>query len=289
MALGRLAGIAAALGLFGTLFGVGGATAGDTALGSERVSRSSRPDPASPLRYRPIGCLASGPASDHTHGPRRREVALTFDDGPSVYTQRFVQMLRSQKAVATFFMIGDQVSAAYGPILHEELRDGDALGDHTWTHPDLTKLSAGAVRVQLAGTRNRIAVLSGYSPCVFRPPYGSYEETVLVVARSLGLDTVTWEVDPADYTLPGVAAIERRVLAQAQRGSIILSHDGGGPRLQTLDAYPAIIAALRSRGYRFVTVPQLLGLRTIYRRCRRDCEQSAIVGRPPPGSIVRAG
>lgn len=242
-----------------------------------------------PVRYRPIGCVAAGPLADHTHGPRRGEVALTFDDGPSIYTQRFVQMLSAQKAVATFFMIGEQVTSGYRSILREELRDGDALGDHTWTHPNLLTLSSGAVRGQLASTKGAIASLSGYTPCVFRPPYGSYDSSVISVARSLGLSTVTWEVDPADYTLPGVAAIEQRVLAQVQRGSIILSHDGGGSRLQTLDAYPHIIAALRARGDRFVTVPQLLGLHTIYVRCRRECGEAAIEGKPPPGSIVRGG
>ena len=95
-----------------------------------------------------------------------------------------------------------------------------------------------------------------------------------------------WEVDPSDYTLPGAGAIEQRVLSQARPGSIVLSHDGGGPRGQTLAAYPRIIAALRRRGYRFVTVPQLLGYHTIYRRCRRDCGESAIQEPLPPGSIV---
>jgi len=240
-----------------------------------------------PVRYRPVGCVAAGPVADRTHGPRRREVALTFDDGPSIYTQRFVRMLRAQKAIATFFLIGGQTTSGYRSILREELRNGDALGDHTWTHPNLVTLRSGAVRGQLARTKGAIASLSGYTPCVFRPPYGAYDSSVVGVARSLGLDTVTWEVDPADYKLPGVVAIEQRVLAQTQRGSIVLFHDGGGPRLQTLDAYPHIIAALRARGYRFVTVPQLLGLRTIYTRCRRECGEAAIEGKPPPGSIVR--
>jgi peptidoglycan/xylan/chitin deacetylase (PgdA/CDA1 family) len=84
-----------------------------------------------------------------------------------------------------------------------------------------------------------------------------------------------------------VQAIEQRVLAQVTRGSIILSHDGGGPRAQTLAAYPYIIRQLRARGYRFVTVPQLLSYSTIYRRCTRNCEGAAIKGRPPRGSIVR--
>jgi len=292
----RLLGLlTAALALVGTLvcgavlaFGASSSSPGGAPRPhSEQPHSHSGPPPR--LRYRPVGCVAAGPLAARTHGPRHREVALTFDDGPSIYTRRFVQMLRANHAVATFFMIGDQLSDAYRPVLREELRDGDALGDHTWTHPGLTALSPAAVRSQLASTRGRIAALSGYTPCVFRPPYGAYDATVVQVARSLGLDTITWEVDPSDYTLPGVATIEQRVLVQTQPGSIVLSHDGGGPRLQTLDAYPQIIAALRARGYRFVTVPQLLGLRSSYRECRRDCEEAAIEGRPPRGSIVEPG
>jgi peptidoglycan/xylan/chitin deacetylase (PgdA/CDA1 family) len=280
----------AALGMAGVALGCSGAALEVAAAGGSAGSGGkTQGEPPPALRYRPVGCVAAGPREARTHGPRRREVALTFDDGPSVYTRRFVQMLRAQKAVATFFMIGEQIDSGYRSILHEELRDGDALGDHTWTHPNLTGLSAGAVRSQLASTKARIVAVSGYAPCVFRPPYGSYDATVVSVARSLGLDTVTWDVDPADYTLPGSGAIEQRVLSQTQRGSVILSHDGGGPRLQTLDAYPRIIAALRARGYRFVTVPQLLGLRGVYRRCRRDCEEAAIEGAPPRGAIVRPG
>lgn len=248
-------------------------------------SGGSRAKPPS-LRYRPVGCTASGPLEARTEGPRRREVALTFDDGPSLYTRRFVQMLRANGAVATFFMIGEQLGG-YSATLREELRDGDALGDHTWTHPNL--VTAGGVEGQLLRTKNAIAAMSGYTPCVFRPPYGAYDGSVLRTARALGLATITWDVDPSDYALPGVGAIEQRVLAQTQLGSIVISHDGGGPRTQTLAAYPRIIAALRARGYSFVTVPQLLGMSTIYERCRHDCGEAEIEGRPPRGSIVRAG
>jgi len=239
------------------------------------------------VRYRPIGCVRRGPAVAYTHGPRRKEVALSFDDGPYPLTPSFVRMLRSNGAVATFFMIGEQVTARYEIALREELRNGDALGDHTYTHPDL--VSAGGVRSQLQRTIDAIRGLSGYTPCVFRPPYGDYDGSVLQTASSLGLATIMWEVDPSDYTLPGVAAIEQRVLAQVRPGAIVLSHDGGGPRGQTLAAYPHIIRALRARGYRFVTVPELLGFHTIYRKCVRDCENAAITGRPPPGSIVEPG
>src|SRR5207244_10187078 len=121
----------------------------------------------------------------------------------------------------------------------------------TFSHPDLVR--RGDVRSQLHDTIAAIRSLTGYTPCVFRPPYGSYDQSVVRAAAALGLATVLWNVDPADWALPGTAAIERRVLEQVQPGSIIISHDGGGPRSETLAAYPGIIPALRKRGYRIVT------------------------------------
>lgn len=236
------------------------------------------------LRYRPVGCRVTGPPVAYTHGPRRKEVALSFDDGPFPLTPQFVRMLKANGAVATFFMIGEQVTPTYRNALREELRNGDALGDHTWTHPDL--LESDEVSSQLKGTRDVIRRETGYTPCVFRPPYGDYDVSVINTARSLGLATIMWEVDPSDYTLPGVSTIEQRVLSQARPGSIILSHDGGGPRQETLDAYPYIIRELRKRGYRFVTVPELLGFKTVYRACTLRCEGAAITGNPPRGSII---
>jgi peptidoglycan/xylan/chitin deacetylase (PgdA/CDA1 family) len=247
----------------------------------------NRPGKLVRLRYRPVGCVLHGPPIAYYNGARRKEVALSFDDGPYPLTPAFVRMLRANHAVATFFMIGEQVNPRYRATLREELRDGDALGDHSWTHPDLALLSRAQVRGQLVGTREVIRRESGYTPCVFRPPYGDYNSATVGVARGAHLATIIWDVDPSDYTLPGVSAIEQRVLAQATRGSIILSHDGGGPRGETLAAYPRIIAALRARGYRFVTIPQLLGFHTIYRTCRRNCGGAAIERRPPPGSIVQ--
>ena len=243
--------------------------------------------PATQVRYRPVGCVRRGPAVAYTNGPHHKVVALSFDDGPFPLTPGFVQMLRANRAVATFFMIGEQATARYRSTLHTELREGDALGDHTWSHPNL--LLTGDVRSQLASTLDRIRGLSGYTPCVFRPPYGAYDASVVHTAKSLGLATILWDVDPSDYTLPGTSAIVQRVLAQVRPGSIIISHDGGGPRGQTLGAYPLIIRTLRARGYRFLTVPQLLGFRTIYRRCLRDCENAAITGQPPAGSIIEPG
>lgn len=234
--------------------------------------------------YRLAGCRSRGAAS-YRHGPSRREVAIGFDDGPWPDTGAFVRMLERSHAPATFFLIGRQLSGAYRATLLRELRDGDVLGDHTFSHPDLTR--SPEVRAQLAETIGAIRSLTGYTPCVFRPPYGAYSPAVVRTAGSLGLATVLWNVDPSDYTQPGTGAIERRVLAQVRPGSIVISHDGGGPRGETLAAYPAIIAALRARGYRIVTIPELLGFRPVYVPCVRLCHGIGVPSAAlPRGAIV---
>jgi peptidoglycan/xylan/chitin deacetylase (PgdA/CDA1 family) len=243
--------------------------------------------PAAAIRYRPVGCLRRGPAVAYRGGPPRKMVALTFDDGPAPDTAAFVTMLERSHASATFFMIGREVTGAFHATLARELRDGDALGNHTFTHPFLTR--TGDVQGQLATTQRAIRNVSGYSPCVFRPPYGAVDASVVATAGSQGLGTILWNVDPSDFAQPGVGAIEQRVLAQVQPGSIIISHDGGGPRGQTLAAYPAIIHSLRLRGYRLVTVPQLLGFRPIYRRCVSECDGDGLKGPLPRGAIVERG
>jgi len=243
--------------------------AGPTTGRTEAPAPSPPPATGHAVRYHIVGCRSRG-SSAYLRGPARREVAIGFDDGPAPDTHAFVTMLEKSHAQATFFMIGRQVSSAYRPTLLRELRNGDVLGDHTFTHPDL-ELS-GHVRAQLERTIAVIRSLTGYTPCVFRPPYGDYDESVLHTARSLGLATVLWNVDPSDYTQPGTGAIEQRVLAQVRPGSIIISHDGGGPRGQTLAAYPTIIASLRRRGYRVVTIPELLGFHPVYVPCMRLCE-----------------
>ncbi len=241
----------------------------------EAASAGAEKPPTSPTSsapqklYRLAGCRSSGTLA-HREGPARKEVAIGFDDGPWTDTPAFVTMLERAHAQATFFMIGRQVTSEFRSTMLRELRNGDVLGDHTWSHPDLTQ--ADDVRSQLASTIAAIRAQTGYTPCVFRPPYGDYNASVLQTARSLGLSTVLWNVDPADYTQPGTGAIESRVLAQVRPGSIIISHDGGGPRGQTLAAYPGIISKLRARGYRIVTVLEMLGYKPIYVPCIKLCE-----------------
>jgi peptidoglycan/xylan/chitin deacetylase (PgdA/CDA1 family) len=213
-------------------------------------------------------------------------VAIAFDDGPARLTPAFVRMLERARVPATFFLIGRQVTAGYHELLVRELADGDALGDHTFNHANLVRSSRG--RAELAATIARIQAVSGYTPCIVRPPYGAYDRRVLRQARALGLATIMWNVDPRDWSRPGKGAIAGRSLRQVRPGSIILSHDGGGPRGQTLAAYPGVIGALRRRGYRFVTVPELLGFRPVYRECVKLCDG---LGRPrealPRNAVVQ--
>jgi peptidoglycan-N-acetylglucosamine deacetylase len=293
-ALGSLA-VVAALGLL-----AGGAAtrsaARGTSAGSEATSLIGFPQaalapvgPTGPVglaqaSYRIVGCRSHG-AGAYRSGPSRREVAIGFDDGPWRDTGAFVRMLERSHAPATFFLVGRQLSGGYRDLLLRELRDGDVLGDHTFTHPSLTQ--SGGVRAQLAQTLAAVHVMTGYTPCVFRPPYGATDPALQRTARSLGLATVLWNVDPSDYAQPGTGTIERRVLAAVQPGSIVISHDGGGPRGQTLAAYPAIIASLRRRGYRIVTIPELLGFRPVYVPCVRQCDGIGVArGQLPHDAII---
>jgi peptidoglycan/xylan/chitin deacetylase (PgdA/CDA1 family) len=240
---------------------------------------------ASAKLYRVVGCRSHGD-SLYRNGPSRREVAIGFDDGPYPDTPAFIRMLERSHATATFFMIGRQVTSAYRETMLHELRAGDVPGDHTFTHPDLTR--SNDVRGALEKTLSVIRAQTGYTPCVFRPPYGDVNASVVHVASSLGLATVGWDVDPSDYTQPGTGAIVERVLSQVRPGSIIISHDGGGPRGQTLAAYPRIISALHRRGYRVVTILQLLGFRPVYEPCVRLCDGLGVPrNKVPRGAIFQ--
>jgi peptidoglycan/xylan/chitin deacetylase (PgdA/CDA1 family) len=240
------------------------------------------PKPTGKL-YRVVGCRSHG-SSLYRNGPSRREVAIGFDDGPYTDTPAFVRMLERSHATATFFMIGRQVTSTFRETMLHELRAGDVLGDHTFTHPDMTRTSDP--RGQLERTLSVIRAQTGYTPCVFRPPYGDVNASVVHLASSLGMATVGWDVDPSDYAQPGTGAIVARVLAQVRPGAIIISHDGGGPRGQTLAAYPRIIATLHRRGYRVVTIPDLLGFRPVYEPCIKLCDGLGVARRQVPRNAI---
>lgn len=213
------------------------------------------------FRLRPVravGCTG-GSAGLDTNGPRdRNTVALTFDDGPSEYTPGFLQVLREKRVPATFFEIGEEMSR-YPAAMRQILREGDEIGNHTMHHTEFPGYGEIAPATTLAES------ITHFRPCLFRPPGGAVNSAVIGAAAQDGLHTITWDVDPADWSTPGTAAIYSRVVDAAQPGSIILMHDGGGPRDETLAALPQIIDTLRARGYGFATVTGLLDQRMIYR------------------------
>lgn len=217
------------------------------------------PAPPTPVAA-PGSCRAAGSVASRNHGSRsRRLVALTFDDGPWPSTRAVLRVLRRTNVRATFFVLGSLIRDR--PRTVAQIRAaGHALGNHTWGHPDLTALSGRAVADQLDGTDAAIR-RSGPGPCLFRAPYGLTDRRVLRMVRNRGMVTVGWDVDSRDYTRPGARQIVRTVLGSVRPGSIVLMHDGGGDRVQTVAALPKIIRVLRRRNYRLVTVPDLLRLR----------------------------
>lgn len=190
-------------------------------------------------------------------GTRGRDIALTFDDGPGPYTPQVLSVLERLHVHATFFAIGKMLRY-FSASAVREIEDGDVIGDHTESHPALATLSARDQREQLFEQIARIELLGGKRPVLFRPPYGSFNATTMRQLRALHLLMVLWSVDTNDYRQPGVPVIVERALAGARPGAIILMHDAGGVRSETIAALPAIVGGLRARGYRLVTVPQLL-------------------------------
>jgi peptidoglycan-N-acetylglucosamine deacetylase len=206
---------------------------------------------------RPVGCTGGG-AGLVTSGPRDRPVvALTFDDGPSEYTPDFLRVLREEGVPGTFFEVGQEMPGRED-VMRQILAEGSEIGDHTMNHVEFPGYD------QIAGAAARIEGYTHFKPCLFRPPGGGVDSSVISAAGSLGMRTVTWDVDPQDWSLPGTGAIYSNVVANARDGSIVLMHDGGGPRRETLAALPQVIDALRGRGFRFATVSELLGYRILY-------------------------
>jgi peptidoglycan/xylan/chitin deacetylase (PgdA/CDA1 family) len=193
----------------------------------------------------------------YSGGGRRREVALVFHDGPGPHTPQVVDTLRRLRAAATFFDIGDEF-IYFSEAAAAAHRAGFPIGNLTQTFPPLTRLSRARQRREVRAQTARLRSLGIPSPKLFAPPYGTYNRKTLAVLRRLRMLMVLWSADTRDYERPGVTAIVRRALRGAKPGAIILLHDGGGDRTQTVQALPAIVSGLRSRGYKLVTVPRMM-------------------------------
>lgn len=224
--------------------------------------RAHRRSPSKPLDVQEADTKAVSKVLTYTPfvkagDDRGDDIALTFDDGPGPYTPAVLSVLERLHVHATFFEIGKMLQY-FSASTMRELEDGDVIGDHTETHPEMASLSAHEQYEELFEQIARIELAGGPRPTLFRPPYGSFDATTMRELHRLRLLMVLWSVDTEDYRRPGVSVIVHNALAGAHPGAIILMHDAGGNRTQTIRALPQIIRELRARGFHLVTVPQLL-------------------------------
>ncbi|MDX6324446.1 MAG: peptidoglycan-N-acetylglucosamine deacetylase [Nocardioidaceae bacterium] len=182
-------------------------------------------------------------------------VALTFDDGPNPpWTGRVLDVLDSYQVPATFFCVGLHADG-HREELTRMVEAGHRIGNHTWSHPFLPDLSWPEVQEQLERTDEAIGREARQEERLFRPPYGAGTASMFAtVGQDPATTTVLWDVDTNDWSMPGSHAIAAAALAQARPGSIVLMHDGGGDRSQTVEALPRIIDGLMGRGFRFARV-----------------------------------
>lgn len=181
----------------------------------------------------------------------RKTVALTFDDGPSKYTPQILDILKRNKVKATFCMLGNNVGP-YRKAAKRVVREGHRLCNHSRSHPDFTTLSSSAARSQVVFTQRKIDDVTGRSPKVFRFPYGASNSRTRSVVRGQGLRIVGWTVDTRDWSRPGTSVIVSRAVGRTRPGGVILMHDGGGNRSQTVAALDRTIKRLKAKGYTFV-------------------------------------
>ncbi|WP_405783503.1 polysaccharide deacetylase family protein [Streptomyces sp. NBC_00859] len=176
-------------------------------------------------------------------------IALTFDDGPDpVYTPQVLRILAQYNVQATFCVIGEN-AVQYPQLLHDIANGGHAVANHTWTHPQLTKLKPAAARSELERTSDLIEKVLGAPPDWARAPYGDWNPATLAVCADLGMEPLGWSLDTNDWARPGTNSITKSVLRDVKDGTIVLCHDGGGDRSQTVDAVRDYLPRLLDSGY----------------------------------------
>ena len=191
----------------------------------------------------------------HVDGPY---IAFTFDDGPSAtLTPKLLDLLAAHKIKATFFVVG-QNAAEHPEIVARAAREGHEIENHSWSHPNLGKMSDEAVRRELQKTDDAIKAATGARPTMLRPPYGSLTARQKAwIHQTFGYRIIIWDVDPLDWKRPGPAVVTSRILKETRPGSIILTHD---IHASTIESLPATFEQLEAKGFKFVTVSELIDL-----------------------------
>jgi len=195
--------------------------------------------------------------SVHVDGPY---IALTFDDGPNAtLTPKLLDLLAAHHMKATFFVVG-QNAADHPDILRRAVKEGHEIGNHSWSHPNLGKMSDEAVRREVQKTDDAIFAAIGKHPTLLRPPYGSITARQKHwIHEEFGYRIIIWDVDPLDWKRPGPSVVTSRILKETRAGSIVLAHDIHPP---TLEAMPATFDQLDRKGFKSVTVSELLKMAT---------------------------
>jgi peptidoglycan/xylan/chitin deacetylase (PgdA/CDA1 family) len=224
----------------------------------------------------PSAVLDGGPVLDATkpamagqHMPDHT-IVLTFDDGPSSFTPQILDVLERFRVPATFFVIGAHVTA-HTATLRRMLRDGDEVGVHTFTHPDLGAIPAWRERLDIDTTQLAIASATGYTTDLLRLPFSSTPNALTppewqAIARAGSYRVVLADLDTRDWVRPGVSAIVSAGTPAGGSGAVVMMHDGGGDRSQTVAALTRLIPALQARGYRFQTVSHAIGVASPWTR-----------------------
>jgi peptidoglycan/xylan/chitin deacetylase (PgdA/CDA1 family) len=208
-------------------------------------------------------------------------IAMTFDDGPHPQnTPRLLDMLSARNIKATFYVIGQSVNL-YPQIVRRTVAEGHEIGNHTNSHRLLSKLGNDDVRSEVGRCRDAIVNAAGVSPRTLRPPYGGMLQAQReMIFEEFGTPIILWSVDPLDWKRPGPSVVSSRIIAGASAGGIVLSHDLHG---QTVDAMPATLDALLRKGFQFVTVSQLLAMRTEPETAAHPAAAGAAAAEPTTG------
>ncbi|MFE3092390.1 polysaccharide deacetylase family protein [Streptomyces sp. NPDC059248] len=184
-----------------------------------------------------------------------RTMVLTFDDGPDPrYTPDVLDILRRHDVPAMFFVCGEVV-AAYPDLVRRMVDDGHVIGNHTWSHPLMPSLTPSRIRDEMGRTSDIVEEIVGQAPLWYRAPFGAWNRHSFEIGAQLGMEPLAWTVDTLDWTEPGAGTIVSRVLDGAGPGAVVLSHDAGGDRSQSVTALRNYLPKLREAGYR-ITVPQ---------------------------------
>jgi peptidoglycan-N-acetylglucosamine deacetylase len=206
--------------------------------------------PAAPAPATPATLPAAPTAAAGSAGV----VHLTFDDGPTpAWTPRVLELLARYRAQATFFVLG-RSAAAHPELVRQEFAAGHGVANHTWSHRRLTGLSDDQLAAEVSSTSAAIQRATGAPVGCFRPPYATVDAASTGHVRALGLRLTLWDIDTHDWLRPGAGVIADRVLSRVRSGDVVLMHDGGGDRSQTVAALEQVLATLSARGFRFTAL-----------------------------------